>query len=354
MLPRGLVVLRESNNFHYPSTFSSCSWKENKAVTQQSLNIHQEMTSGSNYLSLVLNQSWSNNGYDRLEHEDSIRLVKLKRSYNYDDPIECSLFNTRLSEKPHQVRMMGKIFSHAREVIAWLGVARDGSDSAIDYFRAHAFIEQRYWDAKATRIEIPRPSEYEANAISSLLNRSYWRRVWIVQEIQPARHMTFRCGSRSITVENFLAALCYPALWYLTVPSPIREDTREWFDNMNGVRHLTRPLSPIMTDTKIEELDTTGITGSECLFKSRSLRQRILASVPFQHLEARKRGRRPLGHLVHICVDGDFESTEPREYIYALIAIADDPWISFIQVDYEKPLELIYREALPFIREAIS
>ncbi|KAK1776284.1 hypothetical protein QBC45DRAFT_471892 [Copromyces sp. CBS 386.78] len=89
--------------------------------------------------------------------------------------------------------------------------------------------------------------------------------------------------------------------------------------------------------------------------KARNFRKCLLASVPFQHLAMRRFGRyQSPSFLIRICVQGHFESTEPRDYILALTALADDPWISHIHVDHEKPVELVYQEALPVIRETLK
>jgi hypothetical protein len=74
-----------------------------------------------------------------------------------------------LREKGQQVTMMGAIFEHARNVIAWIGPARDGSDTAMDCI-APDRIEQFERDVENCTFK-----ETESQALVALVNRSYWR-----------------------------------------------------------------------------------------------------------------------------------------------------------------------------------
>ena len=87
-------------------------------------------------------------------------------------------------ERQYQVSRMGHIYSKASNVVAWLGAASYESDLAVAYLNnAELFL----------------PDDGEAlAAVSDLLQRPYWRRVWIVQELAKGAAVQIWCGSRSI------------------------------------------------------------------------------------------------------------------------------------------------------------
>lgn len=80
------------------------------------------------------------------------------------------------AERGHQVAMMGRIFFRASRTIAWVGPERD--DSAI-----------------AMRSLQERTTAYAArSAIRKFCDRSFFQRLWIVQEVLLARSLHFVCG----------------------------------------------------------------------------------------------------------------------------------------------------------------
>lgn len=96
-------------------------------------------------------------------------------------------------ERTLQVKLMTNIYTKAKSVAIWLGPEADDSDLAV------AFIRQ-----VAANADSP---EYVSSLISSintkpalaavvaLFERSYWRRLWVVQEVYNARVVMVYCGS---------------------------------------------------------------------------------------------------------------------------------------------------------------
>lgn len=78
----------------------------------------------------------------------------------------------------------------------------------------------------------------------------------------------------------------------------------------------------------------------------------VAASVPVRHLRARNKVHKSLGQLLQMCVDGTFRSTERRDYIFALLSVSNDVSVGAIDIDYEKPLWLLRKEALPIIERS--
>ncbi|KAK3338453.1 heterokaryon incompatibility protein-domain-containing protein [Neurospora tetraspora] len=232
-------------------------------------------------------------------------------------------------EKPHQVRLMGKIFGQAALVIAWLGLAGRYSDLAIDALEAcsqYGRLSLPKDCCFVTRIlEPPEPKQtFDAyppwmtmKAIMLLCNRSYCRRVWILQEIHMSRSLVVRCGSRSITDTDINRAF-HTLKSFECIPHTRYKETH--------LRNYYGDLTKFLC-----------ITGS---------------SVPLRHLQARENGHRSFGQWLQICVDGNFQATERRDYLFALLAISNDVRDLDIMVDYDVPLRTVMQKALPVIRRS--
>ena len=195
-----------------------------------------------------------------------------------------------IQEKNHQVGMMGKIYESAENVIIWVGAARDNSDLAME----------RLADGRLEGlIESGGLGITEQLALISLCHRSYWRRAWVVQEFHLAQSYEVRCGSKFVPGEKFGSALAT-------------------------------------------------ITG----FDDRHKYCKTIASSPANtHRVSREfRGSRlnTLARWLRVGLDLNSEATEPRDLIYAMLAVASDCNSSRIIPCYEKPLLDVYFEALAF------
>lgn len=107
-----------------------------------------------------------------------------------------------LTEKKHQLPMMGQIYHQAWDVLGWLGLAGESSDLAISHIRRIGLVGNVDFlnDEK-------NPCEDKMKAIAALCNRSYWQRIWIVQELRLARQITFYCGDKTIPGETLCLAI---------------------------------------------------------------------------------------------------------------------------------------------------
>jgi hypothetical protein len=103
------------------------------------------------------------------------------------------------AEKNHQVQQMGRIYSSAAEVIAWLG--DDNTLARLMKAETPESITPKEYGiarlpGKATMVR--QPEYYEA-----LCNNAYWKRAWIVQEILHARHLFFLAQGVMMHVDEF-------------------------------------------------------------------------------------------------------------------------------------------------------
>lgn len=101
------------------------------------------------------------------------------------------------SEKTCQISLLHAIYSSAKCVISWLGPAEDRSNLAMQHL---------------TGIKTA------GYAVDALLNRSYWTRLWMVQEVVLGRIWRIACGSHVVNTD------CLIQLIYSIQPPNSRMD----------------------------------------------------------------------------------------------------------------------------------
>ena len=112
-------------------------------------------------------------------------------------------------EKGFQVALMGDIYRNASRTWVWLGEESDDSNAAIDSivsFRDFSDFPEGGETQGAQRKEIRHPNYPEVHwqAVSHLLERPWWRRIWVVQEVLRSRRSILRCGKREVDLEIFV------------------------------------------------------------------------------------------------------------------------------------------------------
>lgn len=200
-----------------------------------------------------------------------------------------------ISEKSFQVGMMGTIFSSAKLVFAWIGLPRDGSDDAL---RILSMPSERLSQFVATG---GLTDNLEATIVS-LCERTYWRRIWIQQEIFLAQNYVVMCGSGSITSESLDQALA---------------------DLTRLLSNAPKSRDKIMLSVAYEIVLSKRYYGANFYTLFRWLRRSIIAN---------------------------FQATVPHDYLYALLSISCDDFTRIdktkIEVDYDKPIAEVYCQLL--------
>ncbi|KAK2744300.1 ankyrin repeat and sam domain containing protein 6 [Colletotrichum kahawae] len=109
-----------------------------------------------------------------------------------------------VAEKNQQVSVMTVLYIASHAITIWLGPAADNSDAAME--------ELEVLSRSTVYSRMPSVSSKTAAAIGKLLNRPWWTRVWIVQEVcwgavgGKLMTATVRCGSRSISWHDIVLA----------------------------------------------------------------------------------------------------------------------------------------------------
>ena len=89
---------------------------------------------------------------------------------------------------------MGDIFRHAKSTVLWLGVpSTDSACGTRTLFQLKDIkLEDYVWDSQRLK------------AVKSILQRPYWKRIWILQEALCSKDVFVRCGFDEINFERFL------------------------------------------------------------------------------------------------------------------------------------------------------
>ncbi|KAH8656239.1 heterokaryon incompatibility protein-domain-containing protein, partial [Tricladium varicosporioides] len=100
------------------------------------------------------------------------------------------------TERAEQVQLMAIIYSKAHRVLVWLG-EEDDTEGALEDIQLAANEEPT---ERSNR-------EVNEKAISNLLQRQWFQRIWVLQEVAAARHVVIMCGSTEIDGYAFCSGL---------------------------------------------------------------------------------------------------------------------------------------------------
>jgi hypothetical protein len=147
---------------------------------------------------------------------------------------------------------MLKIYSHAVNVLVWLGEDANNSELLVPYVDSYVNERNRKvdWDELYDHYQHP---QTVIKARNSLLQRPYWNRKWIIQELL-AQHVIFYCGGFQLDGEQF------ETLWQLR-DGPIYDYERHVMTLTE--RHLTHRRETDMSPNLCQFLSTFSRT--ECM-----------------------------------------------------------------------------------------
>jgi len=129
-----------------------------------------------------------------------------------------------LKERSYQVTLMGDIYRAACRVVVWLGPEEHDSSHAFDIMHAIGSSIDVDWTnlTYKTKEAVDNPSssmleelqnygfqDQGAHAVSRLLQRHWFERLWIRQEIGLATQATVRCGRLSMPWHLFQDAIAF-------------------------------------------------------------------------------------------------------------------------------------------------
>ncbi|KAI0882629.1 heterokaryon incompatibility protein-domain-containing protein [Annulohypoxylon maeteangense] len=215
------------------------------------------------------------------------------------------------NERNHQVQMMSRIYTRAEQVCIWLGESNDDSKAAIKFIKEEV-IELKHFDLICS----DKTYGNKWQALLALMQRSWFSRRWMVQEIALARKATIYCGPDEIPWDNFAVAVelfveVETATHRLSEVMQKDEKFRHipgWFEHVSelGASLLVQATGKIF---RTQSIDTNTVPNPEPddIQTIDPLKRRSLLSLQY------------LVTTMFI-----FQTSEPRDAIYSLLAVARD------------------------------
>jgi hypothetical protein len=208
-----------------------------------------------------------------------------------------------VDERNAQVKAMGAVYKSATQVLAFLGPEYDDSDLAFDYFNTMPKDTALHLDPKEHPSLASVYTRPHIDAVNALFARTWWHRVWTVQESVLCEALLFVCGRKELLAEQA-------------------------FGVANGYfKHVYGCCQPLWHSI----LDPAAGLGDSCdaLAKLEEMRAheheytfpQILSKFMFRH------------------------SSDAQDKIYGLLGLASKQEALLVAPDYSKPAADVYREA---------
>lgn len=278
---------------------------------------------------------------ENLQHEDEEIAIWIDAiSINQSDAVE----------KTAQVQLMRQIYKSAKEVIIWLGPSTPQTDATIQQIRklGSELLDMGIWELKNMNVLEWERTEDESTEIaqtknqilelasqnmtqslsgedphpfwwimSDLGHRTWFRRIWCIQECANAKVATFRCGQEEVDFLNYWATAFYVSIFNCKAfinPPPDMESF--W--------------KTVFLTNKLKECFPTELLG-----------------IRRKYLTASGHDLRTLLFMCHV-LDGSairIQTTDERDRVYALLGIANDQAAKDIIADYTLSCEEAYTAA---------
>jgi hypothetical protein len=262
-----------------------------------------------------------------------------------------------------QVKLMSRIYNQAALVHIWLGPEDRSTKTGIETLRkllAYHVTKWKglesnadpdllmWWRLKSEKVlpkavslyveselvEIP-TDEYkwkitpdEFDAFESLIQRRWFQRVWIVQELARAKQLQMSCGMQSIVWEDLFRVL--------TILNPARDVFRK---------------GPYVWQT------SEGSTAFVCAEVRGRINPSEASDYGLRNMSKiavwSEKSRLPLAAL--LLQTWHFKATDPHDKVYALLGLAKD-WNQShsIQPDYNKPVADLFTEVAQIMLEGFE
>lgn len=255
-----------------------------------------------------------------------------------------------LQEKNHQVGRMAEIYRRATEVVIWLGEATSDSDAAMEFVMN---ISTRDIDKLATDPE----SSQAWRALANLMQRSWFTRRWVIQEVGFARHAVLRCGSASVSWIRFCSAveLFTEKLDEISLNQPLVQDSKSWPELLSllglTATSIFAPAAVIFTHAAVAVASAAAASDygsiTPYIGELRGVGVHALITVCDRVLSRKRNDDEPhrlctmealLSYLA------EFETTNGCDVVFALASLAKD-YMGFTP-DYGQSVVRVYKNAI--------
>ncbi|KAL8991629.1 MAG: hypothetical protein Q9169_007804 [Polycauliona sp. 2 TL-2023] len=218
-------------------------------------------------------------------------------------------------EKSQQVKIMRSIYAGAEETVVWLGPKLDDGEMAMDLLRQLSSFHREdsipkqnsaitFTDQGFAILGLPKKNSPAWRSLLMFLNRSYFERIWVVQELAVSR------GEISVLCGNSILS------WWILSAALRVVDRLRW----------RKPLETL------------------------AWQQNIPTLLPAIHLRQTttilrfSKDKLDMGFLLGTC--RAYLSTEPRDKIIALLGLIskEEKALKELQPNYQQPVDDLFRD----------
>lgn len=237
-------------------------------------------------------------------------------------------------ERNHQVQMMARIYNGASQACIWLGQDNDESTKAIAFI--HEIMKLENFDTVSEKSE--NASKWQSLLL--LMQRPWFSRRWVVQEVALARAATIYCGTDYIPWEHFAVAVeLFVEVETAThrLSEVMRKNEQfghipQWFEHVSelGASILVQATGKVFRRDGTDRVAVQHGNSSQRTFPlkhSRSKTKKLNEAQDSNPSSALKDWslQRPLLSLEYLVSSLTvFEAVQPRDAVYSLLAISRD------------------------------
>ncbi|KAF2434246.1 HET-domain-containing protein [Tothia fuscella] len=220
-----------------------------------------------------------------------------------------------LKERARQIRKMRNIYGSAWTVVAWLGDESDESSCALQLLRDFAAVSEADRGKEveeALKTDLDLFGKCGWLALEKFMRRSYWRRMWVIQELVLGASATWiRCGSSLIDWSTFHIGIAFlqEHMWH------IKDEI----------------LSMIIRDQGLKRRDGWQTTSLHLVYHDLSV-----SSVREETGGERLR----FGRLLDLADAA--ECKDPRDKVYAIVGLFPPSVAQQLRPDYNLPIPRVY------------
>ena len=223
-------------------------------------------------------------------------------------------------ERGEQVQLMREIYTQAKEVIVWVGQASNSSNLAMDFFEsASTNPDMEHWFKETITNTEQELYRKEWKAVFALLEREYWKRTWIIQELACAAKISLLCGMRSVSWDILIISL---SVWVDLEQSQCSDRIKAF---MTSIQKTGR-----FWGRKIGDFSPLHFESNRNALRSPTESQ-SLVNLMCKHWKSRL--------------------ADERDMIYAFAGIASDCQHPALPIDYSIPTWAVYLQTLAFLLE---
>ncbi|KAH8911197.1 HET-domain-containing protein [Coniochaeta sp. PMI_546] len=222
---------------------------------------------------------------------------------------------SNFQERNHQVSLMADIYKRAERTVVWLGDALDNSNFSLDIragveagiFEMNTILEEGRRDsAHPMGLKLDQPERYRemyevTRRLEALLERSWFTRIWVIQEVALAKEIVVGCVNARFS----------------------------WDDLVKAVRALSRTqgnVSKSVFDAPIKIVDARN-------------QYRATGNIDLERI---------------LSLSRTFDCTELRDKVYGMLGLNDELAEAIGLPDYEKPLPEVWADLARAILSKLS